>query len=53
MKKLYMEPELELMSLKLIYDVLGPSNDQYQEEETLNGGNSGWDDGGSGDWDEE
>ena len=33
MKKLYIEPELELLSIRLLADVLGPS--QYVEEETV------------------
>ena len=35
MKKLYTEPELELLSIRLLADVLGPSQDKYVEEETM------------------
>lgn len=35
MRKLYTEPELELMSIRLLADVLGPSQDNKVEEETV------------------
>ena len=33
MKKIYIEPELEVVDILLLADVLGPSQDQNVEEE--------------------
>ena len=35
MKKLYIEPQLELMSIRLLADVLGPSQDTWKPEDEV------------------
>lgn len=45
MKKLYTEPELELISVKLLADVLGPSQDFSDPEEEVPDETRGFDDG--------
>lgn len=52
MKKLYLEPELELVNIRLLADILGPSTDEPEDESVVTGGGSGWDDGEFGEDDE-
>lgn len=46
MKKLYTDPELEVLSLRLMIDVLGPST----EEDNIPGGGTDQDDDWDDDW---
>lgn len=52
MKKLYIEPDFELNNVTLLADILGPSQDEPEDESVVPGGGSDWGGSGGSDWED-